>query len=315
MDMRPKQCRDTQKSSKVEKTKKCETSEQRAKRYSPFRTLVVGGLLATSGMISAEGRQLQEPELAQKNVTQLGLNLGRVPPGFDDYLRKIGTSESDIRDVQRRVLAEQKRNISNCLDTSASHQPDQNKGKKQLSSKDIANLIEKDPEARQRTRQLLEASDQQTGTTDCLNVDNTLQYSSVGNANDVSGREMRIVQNLRIKNECLTNSYFSGFVASQDMVCPSGTTPKGLGDANAQTLAWPATLQPGQETSGANDPQMIRLQCQSRQGGRIVSNAPLSVVSRVTGVGYGTPDRQIPYNSPTNTRLIVGELPQNGTGN
>jgi len=124
MDMRPKQCRDTQKSSKVKETKKCETSEQRAKKYSPFKTLVVGGLLATRGMISAEGRQLQNSE--QNNITRPESNSIPVPPGFSDYLRGMKLPESTIRDVERRVLSEQRRKLKavvrnlDCLDVSAS---------------------------------------------------------------------------------------------------------------------------------------------------------------------------------------------------
>ena len=72
--------------------------------------------------------QLQEPEsrlLAQKNVTRPEFDASRVPPGFTDYLRKIGTPENTIRDVQRRMLAEQRRKMVDgdplkCLDVSAS---------------------------------------------------------------------------------------------------------------------------------------------------------------------------------------------------
>jgi len=120
MDIKPKQYRESKTMSKVEKEKKSETSEQRVKRYAPFnllKTLFVGGLLATAGMGGIDGRQLPETESRlreQKNVTQSEFDLGRVPPGFPDYLRKVGASESLIRKVERqnvrqqRQLAEQK---------------------------------------------------------------------------------------------------------------------------------------------------------------------------------------------------------------
>jgi len=53
MDHLPKQSKDVKQPSKVKETKKCETSEQRAKRYSPFKALAVGGLLAIAGMVEA----------------------------------------------------------------------------------------------------------------------------------------------------------------------------------------------------------------------------------------------------------------------
>jgi hypothetical protein len=101
--------------------------------------VVTASLLTGAGVVEGlqtENKQLVEP---QKTVS----DKIPVPPGFADYLRKIGTPESAIRDIQRqtlenskpestirnverRVLAEQRRKLKaignplQCLDVSAS---------------------------------------------------------------------------------------------------------------------------------------------------------------------------------------------------
>jgi len=130
MDRLSKQSKDVKKSSKVKETKQCETSEQRCHRYTRFfKTAGVATLLATTGMRGVESRQLQEPEsalLEQKNGTRPEFDPSRVPPGFTDYLRNMKLPENTIRNVERRVLSEQRRKLKavvnqpDCLDISAS---------------------------------------------------------------------------------------------------------------------------------------------------------------------------------------------------
>ena len=155
MDRLSKQSRDAKKSSKVEETKKCETSEQRAKRYSPFKPLVIGGLLATTGMIGAMRVDATMPsDYIQHSSNSLP---ERHAPSAKDMeqtkklVKEIENPSTPFRfgpkDTQRG-------------ETSQSSM-DKNKGKKQLSSKDIANLrslmekAKEDPETRQRVRKML----------------------------------------------------------------------------------------------------------------------------------------------------------------
>jgi len=164
MDRLPKQSKDVKKSSKVKETKKCETSEQRAKRYSPFKALAVGGLLATAGMVEATRADATGP------VDRMQHPYNRLPERYvpyKEFLEKMKKSPFYFgpKDAQATSSGE----TSQSLMETHQREQDKNKGKKHLSSneKDIANLralMEKakdDPEVRQRVRKLIEVRQQQ----------------------------------------------------------------------------------------------------------------------------------------------------------
>ena len=206
MDRLSKKSRDVKKSSKVEKTKKCETSEQRAKRYSPFKTSCCWGTACHNWHDRCDAWQmlLQHSNSLPERYAPSAKDMEQTKKLVKEIENPSTPFRFGPKDAQRG-------------ETSQSSM-DKNKGKKQLSSKDIANLrtlmekAKEDPETRQRVRQILEHRqlDYVPPQTPCLSVDNTQIISNVVDATDIPGREMRTLEYLRVKNNCPTKLISNG---------------------------------------------------------------------------------------------------------
>ncbi len=234
----------------------------------------------------------------------LEFNPRNVPPEILDHLIKVGVKNPE--ELVRNALA-------GLYESQEEH------------NKQMATLRERDqtnPEVLHRNRQALEVMSPADApavsfasedtpppppppepSLKCLSVDSSYITTTVVDSEDMPGREMRLLEYLRVRNNCPSNSYETGFNAFRLYVCPPNTKPFRVNPSLFSRFAQPDTVAPGQEVPVDGSPVQTTYRCTA--GGR--SYSPEYLFDTVFAKGYASLSREVAFTSPFKFAALPGE--------